>query len=252
MFKPDDPQFKRRLRDGQPIGLSWFSLGSAALVEVAIGGGADAVVLDLQHGLFQRRDMEAAIGCVPPSIPCLVRIEDESPAVISRALDAGAEGVIAPMIETGEQARAFAAACHFPPKGSRSGGGVRPLMNFGAYRAGADAAVTVGVMIETATGVGNADAIAAAENVDFVFIGSGDLALSLGIVPPDTEALEAAFRTVLDACRRAAKPCGVFTMNAADARRRTEQGFAVTVAANDVSMVANGFAQARREFGGEG
>ncbi len=245
MFNTEAPLLKRRLSEGGTMGVFWFALGSPALVELAIARGSDAVMLDMQHGLFERRDLEAAVGCVPPSIPCLVRIEDDSPAAVSRALDAGAEGVLVPMVETAAQAAAVAAACHFPPKGNRSGGGVRPLADFGAYRRAADEAITVGVMIETAKGVANAGEIAAAPNVDFVFIGSGDLALSLD---GDTAALEEALRTILDACAGAGKPCGVFTMNPEDALRRAEQGFAITVAANDLSAVMTAFETSYRAF----
>lgn len=245
MFNTEAPLLKRRLSKGGKMGVFWFALGSPALVELAVSQGGDAVMLDMQHGLFDRRDLEAAVGCVPPSIPCLVRIEDGSPAAISRALDAGAEGVLVPMVETAAQAEAAAAACHFPPKGNRSGGGVRPLADFGAYRRAADEAITVGVMIETARGVANAEEIAAAANVDFVFIGSGDLALSLD---GDGAALEQALSDVLKACVRAGKPCGVFTMTAEDASRRADQGFAITVAANDLSAVMASFEASYRRF----
>ena len=248
MFDLDHPLFKQRLLDGEDIGMFWFALGSAALVEIAVANGGDAVVLDLQHGLFERRDLEAAVAAVPPSIPCLVRIEDDSAAAVSRALDAGAEGILAPMIETGEQAARVAALCHYPPLGGRSGGGVRPLANFGAYRRAADSAITVGVMIETETGVANAHAIASARNVDFVFIGSGDLALSLGTTPETTDRLEDAFQLVREACLAAGKPCGLFTMNSADARKRSAQGFSPTVAANDLSVVMAGFGTSLEAF----
>jgi 2-dehydro-3-deoxyglucarate aldolase/4-hydroxy-2-oxoheptanedioate aldolase len=149
------------------------------------------------------------------------------------------------MVETAEQAAAAAAACHYPPKGSRSGGGVRPLADFGAYRSAADEAITVGVMIETTRGVANAREIAAAPNVDFVFIGSGDLALSLG---SDGAALEKALRAVRDACVAAGKPCGVFTMNAGEASKRAGEGFSITVVANDLSAVMTSFEASYRTF----
>ena len=107
----------------------------------------------------------AAIGSVPAEVPCLVRVEDDSATAIGRALDSGAEGVIVPLVETAAQAEAAAAASHYPPKGHRSGGGVRPLRDFAAYTAAAADAIAVGVMIETAKGVENAEAIAAARNV---------------------------------------------------------------------------------------
>ena len=76
------------------------------MIEAAIAAGAEAIVIDMQHGLFDRTSLEAAIAAVPPRVPCLVRVEDDSAAAIGRALDAGAEGVIVPLVETGKQARA--------------------------------------------------------------------------------------------------------------------------------------------------
>ena len=175
------------------------------LVEIAVAAGADAIVIDMQHGLFDRVSLEAAIVCVPSSLPCLVRTADDTPVSIGTALDAGAEGVIVPLVESERQAAAAAAAAHFPPKGIRSGGGIRPLRNFGAYLKVAPDAIAVGVMIETKKGVVNATAIASAKNVDFVFIGTGDLALSLG-ASPGSAAHARACAKILKACKKAGTP----------------------------------------------
>lgn len=250
MFNPAKPRLKRRLAGGRPLGVSWFVLGSPPLVEAAVAAGTEAVVIDMQHGLFERRDLEAAIGLCPPSVPCLVRSEDDSAPAIARVLDAGAEGVIVPMVDTAEQAARAARACHYPPHGLRSAGGVRPLADFAAYSRGAAAALTVGVMIETETAVGNAEAIAAAPGVDFVFIGPGDLSLSLGVTPKTPEVLETALKRILDACRAAGKPCGVFTFGPEDAARRRQEGFALTVTGTDIVIAQRGFAQARAVWTG--
>jgi 2-keto-3-deoxy-L-rhamnonate aldolase RhmA len=216
------------------------------MIEMAIAAGAEAIVVDMQHGLFERASLEGAIAAVPPHVPCLVRVEDDSAAAIGRALDAGAEGVIIPLVETAAQAKRAASACRYPPDGRRSGGGVRPLLDFAAYTAGAAEAVTVGVMIETRRGVANAAAIAAA-NVDFVFIGTGDLALSLATAPGST-AHARACATILKACRKAGTPCGIFTMSAEAAAARAADGYAVTVVANDISAVGTAFSMALRHF----
>jgi 2-keto-3-deoxy-L-rhamnonate aldolase RhmA len=180
-------------------------------------------------------------------VPCLVRVEDDSATAIGRALDAGAEGVIVPLVETAAQAEAAAAASHYPPKGHRSGGGVRPLRDFAAYTAAAADAITVGVMIETAKGVENAASIAAARNVDFVFIGTGDLALSLGAAP-GSEAHAHACTEVLEACRRAGTPCGIFTFGAEAAAARIAEGFWLTVVMNDISAMSGAASAAAAAF----
>src|SRR5213076_3019406 len=121
--------------------------------------------------------LEHAVGLVSNRVPILVRTAENSAISISQALDTGAEGVIVPLIETDEQAAAAVAAARFPPHGQRSGGGVRPLTR--DYAAANDRTV-VGVMIETERAVHNASAIANTKGIDFVFIGTGDLAISLG------------------------------------------------------------------------
>jgi 2-keto-3-deoxy-L-rhamnonate aldolase RhmA len=247
VFDLKRPTLRRRLAAGDPLGLYWFALGSLPLIETAIATGADAVVIDIQHGLFDRGALEAAIGAVPPNVPCLVRVEDGTATAIGRALDAGTEGIIVPLVETAEQARQAAAACHYPPRGHRSGGGVRPLRDFAAYSTAAEKAVAVGVMIETRKGRDNAEAIAAAELVDFVFIGTGDLALSLGTAP-GSEVHSRSCAAILKACRKAGTPCGIFTFDARAAAARIAEGYIMAAVANDISTVNSAFAAAASTF----
>lgn len=249
MIDQGSPPFLRdRLRSNEPLGVFWAALGSPAVVEIAAASRADAIVLDVQHGLWDRQSIEQAIGTVGGRVPVLVRTLDGAPGSISTALDAGAEGVIVPLIETAEEAAAAAAAGRYPPKGRRSGGGVRPLMDFGAYYRRADERTIVGVMIETVPGVENAAAIAATPGIDFVLIGTGDLSLSLGVSAQPDPRHEQACRTVHEACRDAGLPCAIFTMNAGEAARRAAEGYALTVLANDMDLLASGFAGAAAQF----
>ena len=241
---------KQALRRPGGVGVSWFALGSTGLLDVALGARPEAIVLDLQHGLWDRLGMEAAFG-LASNTPTLARVADGSATAIGQALDAGADGVLVPLVETTEQAQAAVAAAHYPPHGHRSGGGVRPLARgFATYVARA-ADTVVGVMIETAAGVANAEAIAATPDLDFVFIGTGDLALSLGCFPEIDDRHEAACTRVLAACRAAGVPCGIFTTSAAEASRRRHEGYAMVVVANDIGIAAAGFAAAQASFDGD-
>ncbi|HVW67574.1 MAG TPA: aldolase/citrate lyase family protein, partial [Steroidobacteraceae bacterium] len=186
-----------------------------------------------------------AVGAVPDGIGILVRVAENSPAAIGHALDAGSEGVIVPLIETAEDAARAVAFAHYPPRGVRSGGGVRPLAGgFASYRERANERIVVGVMIETRRGVENAEQIAATPGVDLVLIGTGDLALSLGCAPKNDPAHEAACRRVLDACRILGRACGIFTTSAAEAAGRRTEGYALTVAADDLGILSAGFTAA--------
>jgi 2-keto-3-deoxy-L-rhamnonate aldolase RhmA len=245
VFDPARPTFKTRLAGGC-LGVSWLTLGSAALAELAARACPDAIVLDQQHGLWERRELEAAIGAVPGTIPVLVRVAENSPLAIGTALDAGAEGVIVPLIESPEAAVQAVRSSRYPPRGARSGGGVRPLQNFPAYVAGADAIATI-LMIETRAGLEQAEAIAASEGVDMVFIGTGDLALSLGVGPTQPEHA-AACNAIRRASESAGVPCGIFTGSSEMARLRRDEGYRMVVVASDVDLLARGFAAASAGF----
>src|SRR6185503_1523747 len=144
---------------------------------------------------------------------------------------------------------AAVAAGRFPPHGSRSGGGVRPLAkDFARYYAAANDRTVVGVMIETQRGVHNARAIAGTKGIDFVLIGTGDLAISLGGFPNVDKRHEEACKTVFGACRAANVPCGIFTMSAEAAVKRRLEGYAFVTVANDVDVVSRGFKAAMTKF----
>lgn len=241
MFDPARSKLRYRLDRGDCLGAVWLSLGSVPMAEAAARSRPDAIVLDLQHGLWDRASMEAAIGIVPPEIPVLARVAENSASAISQALDAGAEGVIVPLVESGEEAGRAVGAARFPPHGNRSGGGVRPLADFISYVQAAERGIVVIVMIETANGVKEAHRIAETEGVDMVFIGTGDLSLSLGTFPNADPGLENACDAVHQACRSAWTPCGIFTSSMEAAIERRAQGYRMVVTANDIDLVSRGF-----------
>ncbi|HEY2256054.1 MAG TPA: aldolase/citrate lyase family protein [Variovorax sp.] len=243
MFDPDQPTLKARLASGPCMAVSWLALGSPALVEAAARAAPDAIVIDMQHGLWERRDLEAAIGIVPHRIPVIVRVAENSALAISAALDAGAEGVMVPMIENADEGRQAIRSAKYPPHGTRSAGGVRPLQDFAAYLRGAGE-IAVMLMIETAQGLANAEDIARLEGLDMVFIGTGDLALSLRILPGDTARHAAACEQILHACRAASIACGSFTTSIEAAQQRRQQGYGMVVAVNDIDLMTRGFAEA--------
>ncbi len=218
-------------------------MGSVPLIEIGAARGFDAAVIDLQHGLWDRLSTHLAVSALG-EVPAIARVAANSAAAIGEALDSGAAGVLVPLVETAQQARDAVAAAHFPPVGIRSGGGVRPLsLGFADYVARASRPL-MGVMIETARGVEEAAAIAATPGIDLILIGTGDLALSLDCFPTIDARLEQACQQVRAACDEVDMPCGIFTPTAEAARQRLDEGFAASVAAYDIGIVAQGFAAA--------
>lgn len=247
MFDPRAPTLKRTIASGKSVGVVWLSLGSVAMVELAARAKPDAIVIDMQHGLWERRDLEAAIGIVPSSIPVIVRVAENSALSIGTALDAGAEGVIVPLIESAEEARRAVSYCKYPPHGIRSGGGVRPLQDFVSYVEAAED-IAVILMVETAQGVANVAEIAATSGVDMLFIGTGDLALSIGTFPQPLHDHAVACADVHRASRAEWVPCGIFTMSAEMAAMRRAQGYRMVVVANDIDIAQRGFASTVDHF----
>jgi len=239
---------RERIRRGDCIGCIWLALGSAAAAELAADTEPDAIVFDLQHGLWERQALEGAIGVVRTKSAPLVRVARNGAAEIGTALDAGAVGVIVPLVETAEEARRAVDAARYPPLGSRSGGGVRPLMDFKRYVPAANEGVLVAVMIETRRGVENAAAIAATPGVDMVFIGTGDLALSLGVFPDLGPAHEAAINAIQTACRKVGTACGIFTLYSTMALDRRRQGFQCVVLGDDTTLLHHAFKQTSGRF----
>ena len=231
-----------QLRRGQTVECVWLSLGSVALAEVAAESAPASIVFDGQHGLWERGTLHAAIAAAAPATP-LVRVQANSVAVIGEALDSGAQGVIVPLVETAAEAAAAVAAAHYPPRGVRSGGAMRPLRDFGAYRGACDTGIMVAVMIETQAGLDNAAAIVATPGLDLVFIGPGDLGLAVG-----SAALEGAMGSILAICNAQGVPCGLFTGSVDDARRRVAQGFTFVVAEDDIRLARGGIASSLANF----
>jgi 2-keto-3-deoxy-L-rhamnonate aldolase RhmA len=153
-----------------------------------------------------------------------------------------------PLVESRKQAARAVKAGRYPPLGERSGGGARPHADYVDYHAAAERGVVVAVMIETAKGVENARKIAGTEGVDLVFIGTGDLALSLGLFPVVDERHEEACYHIRAACRAEWTPCGIFTTSAEAASRRSAEGYRLVVVADDISMAAKAFTAATATF----
>jgi kynurenine formamidase/2-keto-3-deoxy-L-rhamnonate aldolase RhmA len=253
MFDLSRASLRSQLGQKLPLGVFWMNIGSATVLELAANAKPDAIVIDAQHGLWDRQSTEHAVAAASRYAPVLVRTAENSPIAIGQALDSGAEGVIVPLIETDAEAAAAIAAARFPPRGLRSAGGVRPLGgNFANYYAQANARTVVGVMIETQRGVHNAAAIANTPGIDFVLIGTGDLAISLGGFPSADPRHEQACRTVFETCKAARIPCAIFTGTTEAAIRRRREGYALVVVANDIDIVTRGFSSAMNQFNQDG
>ena len=237
-----------KLRAGGCVGAMWVSLGSPTIAELMVQEGCDAILFDLQHGLWTRPTLEAAIGMTKSKAVPLVRPQDDSYFAIGNALDSGALGLIVPMVESAEQAKRIVAAAKYPPEGRRSFGGIRPAYDWKKTVPATNAAVFVAVMIETKAGLENAAAIAAVPGIDMLFVGPSDLSLTTGTFPDFGPDHEAAIQSVLQAAKKAGKSCGLFTPNVTLAADRRLQGFQFVVLTYDQDLLETPSKAAIRRF----
>src|SRR5215813_1537433 len=240
----------RRLRGGEVVHTGWCGLGVPIVAELIARTGFPAVSLDQQHGLYTMESTAAGIASVHMAGAApIVRVPLGDFAVVSRVLDFGAEGVIAPMINTPEDARLFAAAAKYPPLGERSSGPLRALMlnamEIGDYVAKANDNVVTLAMIETRKALSNLDAILATPGIDAVFVGPSDLSLALSdgkTLDPHSREVDAAVDEIGAAAKKAGKIAGAYTANAERANALAARGFRFLAVASDTGFVRAGIA----------
>lgn len=232
---------KRLLRNGGPA-LGTFCVTASGLVAEALGvAGFDFVTIDLQHSennLGNLTPMLQAVS-ITQATP-LVRVPANMPFYIQRALDLGAYGVIVPLVSTPEEAAAVAASVRYPPVGARSWGPVRGMLYGGAdYFARAGEELLTVVMLETAQGVQNAQAILDTPGIDACFIGPNDLSVSLGYPPQEAlpPAVEEAIAKIRSAAEAAHKIAGIHVFTPRDVERRLAEGFRFIALLTDMRML---------------
>lgn len=239
---------KEKLAAGQPAVGTWLGLCSPIAAEYMAHMGWDWLVVDTEHspiGFETTVHCFQAI-CTTPTIP-MARVAWNDPTLIKRLLDAGALGLVVPMVNTVEQAEQAVAAMKYPPKGYRSLGGGRCMVYGDDYFSWANDQVACIVQIEHIEAVRNAEAILSVEGVDACFIGPNDLAGSIGI-KPDLGAgdprHEEAIQEVLRAAKKVGTPAGIHVPNAEHVSRRIEQGFQFIACASDAAFMRAGTRQA--------
>jgi 4-hydroxy-2-oxoheptanedioate aldolase len=240
-----------RLRSGETVFTAWCFLPSPLVAETIAREGFSTVVIDQQHGLWDTAAMLAAIAAVRQGGGApVVRIPVGDFATASRALDFGADAVIAPMINTPADARAFVSAAKFPPVGERSWGPLRAMTFAGASDAKAflreaNGRTATFAMIETQTAVDNVEAIAATDGIDALFVGPYDLSIALAKgahVDPLAPAVEQVLDKVVAAARKAGKPAGLYCSDAEGALKGAARGFRFLAVGSDVGFLTAGAA----------
>lgn len=249
---------------GRAVINGWLSIGSPFSAEIMAAQGYDSLTVDLQHGLIGPEAAATMLQAMRASgVTPMVRVPWLDPADIMRALDAGAYGIICPMVNTAEDAARLVSYMRYPPNGQRSFGPTRALFAAGAdYGDHADREVLCLAMIETAEAVANLDAIVATPGLDGVYIGPADLTLGLtgrrfrtGFDREEPE-IVAAILDILARAKRAGIRACLHNGSAAYAAKAIGWGFDLVTVSNDVRLLASAaqasVAEVRRLVGAAG
>ena len=251
-------------RGEQTIGL-WLSLANTYSAEAMSKLGFDWVCVDMQHGLIDYTDLVNMLPAISNSDATpLVRVPWNEPYEIMKALDAGAYGVIIPMVNNRKEAEQAVMACRYPPLGNRSFGPIRGALYGGrGYALEANDQIACIAMIETAEGIANADEIMSTSGLNGIYIGPADLALSMGLPAMGDQPQDehwVVVKELLEKCRAHKIAAGIHTSSLEYAQKYLALGFNfVTLGSDSGHMAKNaarelaaarGTAETKRESSG--
>jgi 2-keto-3-deoxy-L-rhamnonate aldolase RhmA len=249
------PTLRDRVLDREPTVGTWLSLGSPAVAELLATQPFDFLLADMEHTDATAETITAVLRAVDAAdgdTETIVRLPSTDRSHVTRVLDAGASGLMVPMIHTAEEARAFAERARYPPAGVRGIAAGRAAgygQRIGSYMASADEEIVTVVQIESQRGLENVGNIAAVEPVDALFVGPADLSAALGGLgeyedPAFTEAID----RILDAAHAQDVPVGTLATAGTGSAHWVEAGFDFVVAGIDAEFLADGAEAARTAF----
>lgn len=226
----------------------WLAIANSFSAETMAHQGFDSLTIDLQHGVVDYQAMVTMLQAVSttPTVP-IVRVPWLEPGIVMKSLDAGAYGVICPMISTREEAQKLVAYTHYAPRGVRSFGPIRAFLYGGAdYPQHANDTIVAFAMIETAAALDNLDDILSVEGLDAIYIGPSDLSVSLGCKPAMDE-LEPKVSQAVDHIVARAKAhrvvAAIHNLGPDAALARIAKGFQLVTVSSDARLMAAGAQQ---------
>ncbi len=235
---------KQLWSEGKPAIGSFLSIPNGFSAEVMAHTGLDWLCIDMQHGCIDYSDAVTMLTAISTTaVTPFVRVPWNEPSMIMKVLDAGAYGVIVPMVSTRAEAQRAVAACRYPPVGIRSNGPNRALLYGGAdYQKNADREMACVVMIETAEGIEKMEEIVSTPGVDAVYVGPTDLALALGLPPVmdnDDPLHVATVNKILATCQRHNVIAAIHTAGSKFTQRYIDQGFRMVMLVADRAAMSS-------------
>lgn len=235
---------KNKLRNRKPVFASWTSLHHPSITEIFCRSGVDFIGIDIEHSTISQEQSQRIIAASQAlGTLCLPRVASHNEEMIKRVLDSGADGIIAPMVNTAQEAKHLVSWCKYPPEGKRSFGISRGQgygFDFDRYTDTWNVASSLVVQIESITGVENIEEILKVDGIDGVMIGPYDLSGSLNIPGKiyHPKVIESGNR-VISACQKAGKACGTQIIEPDDIKikKALKNGFTFIVLSSDVFLL---------------
>jgi 4-hydroxy-2-oxoheptanedioate aldolase len=236
---------RHRLLDGQPCRGVWLSLPCPPAARLLATLGADWYVIDAEHSPMGIETMTAMVAAVADAhCPAIVRVQHNRTEYLKWALDAGAAGVIAPMVNTPDEATRLVQAAKYPPMGARSHGSAWAGLPFELpmtdYQRHANQQTLCIAQIESAEGLERMRDIAAVPGLDGLFVGPVDLAISLSSRPGADVGIETAIADIAHVGKVYGLPIGIYCRTPAEADQRISQGYQLVTVATDVAVLMGG------------
>jgi 4-hydroxy-2-oxoheptanedioate aldolase len=245
----DDP-FRKAAREHRTLFNAWLTLNSPFVIELIAEAGWDCLTIDQQHGLGGHDQMVACLTAAKASgLPALVRVAENDAGLIGRALDAGAHGVICPLINNVDDADRFVRAVKFPPRGQRSWGPYRARLDLpGDYFAKANDWTIACAQIETKGALDDLDAILALPGLDMVCLGPNDLSVALtGRLDIRAKEVMEAVTLVLGKAHELSVMALIFANDVDYARARVAEGWDVVAVGTEAGWLSQAAADIRKQ-----
>lgn len=235
---------KKRLADGETLIGTILSMPSPETAEVMAMAGFDWLFIDLEHGPLSFLQAQRMIQAAGGRCGSLVRVPENTEVAMKKALDIGAEGIIAPKVNTAAEAEQIVSYCKYAPDGQRGVGATRAHgygMHFQQYVERANEDTLVVVQIEHIEGVNNIDSIVATAGVDVIFVGPYDLSASMGLMGQlDHPDVLKAIEKVEAACHKAEKAMGYFGMTVEAVKPAVDKGYQLITCGTDTGFLVAG------------
>ena len=245
-------KIKQMMSEGKSVVNGWLQIPSTVSAEVMAHQGWDSLTIDMQHGLVDYQMALNMLQVISGSGKTpMVRVPWNEPGIIMKALDAGALGIICPMINTPDDAINFVGATRYAPVGHRSSGPTRALMVHGpSYHDEANEKIISFAMIETVEALENVEKIAATDGLTGIYIGPSDLSISMGFKPGldrvEPEMIDA-IKKIENACKNNNIKVGIHCLSPSYLKDKLSNGYDLGTLASDVRIYAEGISNKMKE-----